>query len=49
MKNLPDKIAAITIRRERHKDMLTELDHTGESQISLTDPDNLCMTADAVW
>src|SRR5271167_597798 len=38
VKNLAEKIAAIRERRERHKDMLAELDQTGESQISLTDP-----------
>src|SRR5215469_8771063 len=35
--NLAEKITAIRERRERYKDMLTELDETGESQISLTD------------
>src|SRR6266481_6640739 len=39
VKNLAEKIAAIREPRERHKDMLAELDQTGESQISLTDPD----------
>jgi transposase len=43
VKNLADKIAAISKRRERHKDMLAELDRTGESQISLTDPDSRSM------
>jgi hypothetical protein len=38
VKNLAEKIAAIRERRERHKEMLAELDQTGESQISLTDP-----------
>src|SRR5438132_4525849 len=36
VKNLAEKIAAIRERRERHKDILAELDQTGESQISLT-------------
>jgi hypothetical protein len=45
VKNLADKIAAISKRRERHKDMLAELDRTGESQISLTDPDSRSMAA----
>ena len=35
VKNLADKIAAISKRRERHKDMLAELDRTGESQMGL--------------
>src|SRR5215469_14439260 len=30
---------------ERHKEMLAELDRTGESQISLTDPDSRAMAA----
>src|SRR6202030_3708760 len=42
---LAEKIAAIRERRERHKDMLAELDQTGESQISLTDPDSRAMAA----
>ncbi len=45
VKNLAEKIAAIRQRRERHKDMLAELDQTGESQISLTDPDSRAMAA----
>src|SRR5437868_5361276 len=45
IKNLAEKIAAIRERRERHKDMLAELDQTGESQISLTDPDSRAMAA----
>src|SRR5246127_3346882 len=36
VKNLAEKIASIRQRRERHKNMLAELDQTGESQISLT-------------
>ena len=43
--NLAEKIAAIRERRERHKDLLAELDQTGESQISLTDPDSRAMAA----
>jgi transposase len=43
--NLAEKITAIRERRERYKDMLTELDETGESQISLTDPDSRAMAA----
>jgi transposase len=45
VKNLAEKIAVIRERRERHKDMLSELDQTGESQISLTDPDSRAMAA----
>src|SRR6516162_1814116 len=35
VKNLAEKITAIRERRERYKEMLVELDQTGESQISL--------------
>jgi transposase len=45
VKNLAEKITAIRERRERYKDMLAELDQTGESQISLTDPDSRAMAA----
>jgi len=45
VKNLAEKIAAIRERRERHKNMLAELDQTGESQVSLTDPDSRAMAA----
>ena len=45
VKNLAEKIAAIRKRRERYKEMLAELDQTGESQISLTDPDSRAMAA----
>ena len=41
--NLPEKIGALRKRRERYKSMLAELDRTGESQISLTDPDSRAM------
>jgi transposase len=44
-KDLPAKIAAIEAQRERHKAMLAELNRTGESQISLTDPDSRAMAA----
>ena len=43
--NLAEKIAAVRERRERCKAMLAELDQTGESQISLTDPDSRAMAA----
>jgi transposase len=45
VENLAEKIAAIQERRERHKNMLAELAQTGESQISLTDPDSRAMAA----
>ncbi|MGH8163152.1 MAG: IS1182 family transposase, partial [Rhodanobacteraceae bacterium] len=45
VKNLAEKIAAIRNRRTRCKDMLAELDRTGEDQISLTDPDSRAMAA----
>lgn len=45
VKNLPEKIAAVRERRARCKDMLAELDRTGEDQISLTDPDSRAMAA----
>src|SRR5215204_2850608 len=45
IKNLAEKIAAIRERRTRCKAMLTELDRTGEDQISLTDPDSRAMAA----
>ena len=45
IKTLAEKIAAIRERRTRCKAMLTELDRTGEDQISLTDPDSRAMAA----
>jgi len=45
VKNLAEKIAAIRQRRTRCKDMLAQLDQTGEDQISLTDPDSRAMAA----
>jgi transposase len=45
VENLAEKIAAVRGRRERCQEMLTELDRTGESQISLTDPDSRAMAA----
>jgi len=45
VKNLAEKIAAIRERRTRCKDMLAQLDKTGEDQISLTDPDSRAMAA----
>jgi transposase len=45
VRNLPEKIAALQKRREHYKSMLAELERTGESQISLTDPDSRAMAA----
>ena len=45
VKNLAEKITAIRERRTRCKDMLAQLDDTGEDQISLTDPDSRAMAA----
>jgi transposase len=45
VKNLAEGIAAIRERRTRCKDMLAQLDNTGEDQISLTDPDSRAMAA----
>ena len=45
VKNLTEKIAALGKRRERYNSMLAELERTGESQISLTDPDSRAMAA----
>ena len=40
-----NQIAAIRARRTRCQEMLAQLDHTGEDQISLTDPDSRAMAA----
>src|ERR1700712_838667 len=45
VRNLAEKIAAIRERRTRCKDMLEQLERTGEDQISLTDPDSRAMAA----
>jgi hypothetical protein len=45
VKNLAEKIAAIRTRRTLCKDLLAELERTGEDQISLTDPDSRAMAA----
>ena len=42
---LAEKIAAIRGKRDRHKEMLAELERTGADQISLTDPDARAMAA----
>ena len=39
-KNLAEKIAALRQKRGRYGSLLAELERTGESQISLTDPDS---------
>ena len=36
--NLAEKIAALRAARDRHRTLLAELERTGKSQISLTDP-----------
>jgi transposase len=44
-KNLAEKIAALREKRGRYAVMLADLERTGESQISLTDPDSRAMAA----
>jgi transposase/IS5 family transposase len=44
-KNLAEKIAALRDKRGRYAAMLGELERSGESQISLTDPDSRAMAA----
>src|SRR5512144_2238513 len=39
-KNLTEKIAALKERKTRHEGLLKELERSGESQVSLTDPDS---------
>src|ERR1019366_3181663 len=46
-KNLAEKIAALHQKRGRYGAMLADLKRTGESQISLTDPDSRAMEAHA--
>jgi transposase len=41
--NLAEKIEAVRGKRDRHRALLMELERTGESQISLTDPDSRAM------
>jgi len=43
--NLAEKIEAIRSKRDRLRSLLESLDRTGESQISLTDPDSRAMAA----
>ena len=44
-KNLAEKIEALRKKRGRYGAMLAELERSGESQISLTDPDSRAMAA----
>src|SRR5512147_954622 len=44
-KNLTEKIAALKERKTRHEGLLKELERSGESQVSLTDPDSRAMAA----
>jgi transposase len=44
-KNLAEKIEALRNKRHRYEAMLADLERTGESQISLTDPDSRAMAA----
>jgi transposase len=44
-KNLAEKIEVLREKRERYGALLTELEQSGESQISLTDPDSRAMAA----
>ena len=43
MQHLAEKIAALRAARERHRALLADIERTGESQISLTDPDSRAM------
>lgn len=43
--NLAEKIEAIRTKRDRLRSLLESVDRTGESQISLTDPDSRAMAA----
>ena len=45
VKNLAEKIEALSKKRGRYDAMLKRLQHTGEDQISLTDPDSRAMAA----
>ena len=44
-KNLTEKIAALKERKTRHEGLLEELERSGESEVSLTDPDSRAMAA----
>ena len=45
VKNLAEKIEALSQKRGRYDAMLRQLERTGEDQISLTDPDSRAMAA----
>ncbi len=45
VKNLAEKIEALTKKRGRYDAMLKQLERTGDNQISLTDPDSRAMAA----
>jgi hypothetical protein len=45
VKNLAEKIEALSEKRGRYDAMLRQLERTGEDQISLTDPDSRAMAA----
>ncbi len=45
VQNLAGKIEAIRTKRDRLRSLLEGLDRSGESQISLTDPDSRAMAA----
>ena len=42
-RNLAEKIATLKQRNDQHRQLLEEVERTGESQISLTDPDSRVM------
>jgi hypothetical protein len=44
-KNLAEKIAILKQRRGRYAELSQELERTGESQLSLTDPDSRAMAS----
>ena len=45
VQGLAEKIDAIRAKRDRLRSLLADLDRTGESQVSLTDPDSRAMAA----
>jgi hypothetical protein len=47
-KNLTEKIAALKERKTRHEGLLKKLERSGESQVSLPDPDSRAMAAASV-
>src|SRR5512135_564719 len=44
-KSLTEKTAALKQRKTRHEGMLKEFERTGQSQVSLTDPDSRAMAS----